>query len=132
MEGRHASKFESERKATGQDRVPAGQEFPLLATSSERAAGLDALEELENGIETAIVLQVSAALLADPPMQLTVIEVSSEEGVVTLTGEVGSSQVHYMAGKIASDYPGVTSAINELVIRQRALDGHVEQVTIGC
>lgn len=68
------------------------------------------------GVETAIVLELTAALLADPPTQLTVIGVNNDEGIVTLTGEVGDAEVRRMAGEIASSHPGVASAINDLQV----------------
>lgn len=67
-------------------------------------------------VETAIILELGVALLVDPPTQLTVIDVNNEEGVVTLTGEVDNYEVRRVAGEIASSYPGVASAVNDLQI----------------
>jgi osmotically-inducible protein OsmY len=77
-----------------------------------------------SGVETAIVLEVTAALVANPPRELTVIEVKSREGVVTLKGEVGSTQLHTMAGEIASSHPGVEETVNALEIHGRVDADH--------
>jgi len=90
---------------------------PVWAESP--VGGEDPQQEPENtqsSVETAIVLELSAALLADPPTQLTMIRVDNEEGIVTLTGEVGNAEVRRMVGEIASSHPGVASAINDLQI----------------
>lgn len=75
----------------------------------------------EPGVQTAIVLQVTAALLAEPPTELTIIEVNSKQGTVTLTGHVGSARLYTMAGEIASKHPGVESTVNDIEIRKRGL-----------
>jgi osmotically-inducible protein OsmY len=72
-------------------------------------------------VETAIVLELSVALLADPPTELTVIGVDNEEGIVTLSGEVGNQEVRRMAGEIARRHPGVASAINDLQVSPASL-----------
>ena len=73
-------------------------------------------------VETAIVLELGAALLAEPPSQLTMIRVDNEKGIVTLTGEVDNPEVRRMAGEIASSHPGVASAINDLQISSSHAD----------
>jgi len=84
-------------------------------------------------VETAIVLELSVALLADPPTQLTVIGVDNVEGIVTLTGEVGTAEVRRMAGEIASSHPWVASAINDLqlgpsgVLEAKDVSGETDQ-----
>lgn len=86
---------------------------------SERPPMLDG-----SGVETAIVLEVTAALVANPPRELTVIEVMSREGVVTLKGQVGNTQLHTMAGEIASSHPGVEETVNALEIHGRVDADH--------
>ena len=70
----------------------------------------------EANVETAIVLELSVALLADPPTELTLIRVNNEEGIVTLTGQVSNQEVRRIAGEIASSHPGVASAVNYLEV----------------
>ena len=72
-------------------------------------------------VETAIVLELNVALLADPPTALTVIGVDNEEGIVTLSGEVGNHKVRRMAGEIARRHPGVASAVNDLQVSPASL-----------
>jgi len=102
------------------DRVITALAEPLSPVWAEIPAGGENLQqEPENtqpSVETAIVLELSVALLADPPTQLTMIRVDNEEGIVTLTGEVGNSEVRRMVEEIASSHPGVASAINDLQI----------------
>lgn len=90
---------------------------PLPPLWDDIPVSSDVVQTPESGpakVETAIVLELSVALLADPPTQLTVIGVDNDAGIVTLTGEVGTAEVRRMAGEIASSHPGVASAINDL------------------
>jgi hypothetical protein len=90
---------------------------PLLPFWDDIPMSSKTLQTPENRpakVETAIVLELTVALLADPPTQLTIIGVDNDEGIVTLTGEVGNAEVRRMAGEIASSHPGVASAINDL------------------
>jgi osmotically-inducible protein OsmY len=60
--------------------------------------------------------QVVQALQDDPRMKGAAIDVSSERGIVTLTGTVSSEAVRQMAEKIARDQPGVVTVINEIKV----------------
>ena len=100
---------------TGQATVALAE--PLSPLWDDIPVSRELLQVPENGpakVETAIVLELTVALLADPPTQLTVISVDNDEGIVTLTGEVGNAEVRRMAGEIASSHPWVASAINAL------------------
>lgn len=98
-------------RALAEPLPPFGAELPAAGKPRKRD-----IQFLEASVETAIVLELSVALLADPPTQLTVIGVDNEEGIVTLRGEVGTPEVRRMAGEIASSHPGVASAVNDLQI----------------
>ena len=63
-----------------------------------------------------IVAQVRAALMVNRNVDSTEIEVSSHEGMVTLTGIVRSGAEKDLAHKIAEDCRGVRGVINELRI----------------
>jgi hypothetical protein len=107
---------------------------PLTPPASESPPGaLSPDPEIrETSVETAIVLELSVALLVDPPTQLTVIGVNNQEGIVTLSGEVGTQDVRRMAGEIASSHPGVSSAINHLEIHissQPPMTAHEDETT---
>jgi len=76
--------------------------------------------EKRGKVNTAIVTGVTAALLAEPPPHLTVVEVSHDEGTVTLKGEVGSDQVRVKTEQIAARHPKVNSIVNTLRVTPRA------------
>jgi osmotically-inducible protein OsmY len=71
-----------------------------------------------------LVLQMTAALAANPPTELTIISVADEAGTVTLSGQVSNPTLRAMAEEIAAGYPGVSHTVNELdvVPPERAQD----------
>lgn len=69
-----------------------------------------------SGLATTLLLQMTAALVVDPPTELTVIGVSDQAGIVTLTGRVSHQRFRAMAEEIASGHPGVTQAVNDLEV----------------
>jgi hypothetical protein len=85
-------------------------------TKAETA--LIAGSDTEEALDTAIVAQVTAALLANPPAKLTAIEVTNEQGVITLKGQVDSPETREMAEEIAAHYPGVSTVINALKVER--------------
>jgi osmotically-inducible protein OsmY len=64
-----------------------------------------------------IVVQVRAALMVNRNIDSTEIEVSSRNGVVTLTGIVSSGAEKDLAQKITEDCWGVAGVVNELRIK---------------
>jgi osmotically-inducible protein OsmY len=69
-----------------------------------------------SNLETMLVLQMTAALVANPPTELTIINVADEAGTVTLSGQVSSPTLRVMAEEIAARYPGVSRTVNDLEI----------------
>jgi osmotically-inducible protein OsmY len=67
-------------------------------------------------LTTMLVLQMTAALVANPPTELTIINVADEAGTVTLSGQVSNSAVRAMAERIAAEYPGVSQTVNEIEV----------------
>ena len=98
---------------------------PEAAGTEQAEPSPDTASELEPevdgpsaaNIETTIVFQVAAALVAQPPTEITVVGVESKKGIVTLTGDVPSRALRAQAGEIASVHPDVESAVNDLRIR---------------
>lgn len=86
----------------------------------EHGDGVAGAIEKHQKVNTAIVTGVTAALLADPPPCLTIIEVSHNEGIVTLKGEVGSAQVRAKTEQIAARHPEVNGIVNTLHVTPRA------------
>lgn len=70
-------------------------------------------------LATALLLEVTAALVADPPTELTIIEVADEAGIVTLSGRVSDPRFRALAEQIVAGYPGVSRAVNDLQVVQR-------------
>lgn len=103
---------------------------PAFDTGTEPVPDVDELSASD--IETAIVFQVAAALVAQLPTEITVVGVESKKGIVTLTGDVPNRALRAQAGEIASVHPDVESAVNDLQVRPG--DGTVpgeEQQTQG-
>ena len=77
---------------------------------------------------TALVLQMTAALVADPPTELTIINVADEAGTVTLSGRVSDPRFRALAEKIAAGYPGVSRTANDLEVAPPPRDrGYTEK-----
>lgn len=83
------------------------------------ARRVEGVIDVENEIttDTGVVARVIAALLEDPRTRLYPIEVSSEHGVVTLSGTVPSEEVKRAAEEIARRQRGVVSVINALHVK---------------
>jgi hyperosmotically inducible protein len=92
--------------------------------ASETSGVVRVENEITVGTETAgdvvddavIVTKVKAKLVADLEVAATNIDVDSEQGVVTLTGEVRSAEARTQAGQIARDTSGVVRVINNLTV----------------
>jgi osmotically-inducible protein OsmY len=102
-EGRSAGQGEEEQMARHRDGGPG-----RVRGQGEGGDGRD------SAVETAIVLYMAAALVADPPTELTVIDVESEDGIVTLRGQMAEGELHSAAAEMASELPGVREAINDM------------------
>lgn len=68
--------------------------------------------------DTAIHTKVKAALVNDPVVAGTAINVDVERGVVTLDGAVNGDVEKQKAGDIARGVEGVRSVSNNLVVRK--------------
>jgi hypothetical protein len=66
--------------------------------------------------DTAITAEVKAKLVADTLSNLTKINVSTRNGVVTLTGEVVASEIRARAVRIASLVKGVQSVVDNIQV----------------
>ena len=63
---------------------------------------------------TALLMELTAALITDPPIALTIVEIRDEVGTVTLSGEFGSREVRKRLEQITNQHPGVLATINDL------------------
>lgn len=69
-----------------------------------------------NALNTNVYERVSKALLDDPRTSEAVIDVVTQQGMVTLTGLVDSEEVRQAAEEIARNQPGVITVVNELKV----------------
>ncbi|MGB7876965.1 MAG: BON domain-containing protein [Anaerolineales bacterium] len=63
--------------------------------------------------------EVENALINDERTQNATIDVISDQGIVTLLGEVESSEIAQAAEEIARSPDGVIKVINSLIIKSR-------------
>jgi osmotically-inducible protein OsmY len=76
---------------------------------------IDVKNELDTDIN--IATKVNEALLDDPRTHMAVIQVVSENGVVTLKGQVDNARVRKAAQEVAEKQPGVISVVNALEVQ---------------
>ena len=67
--------------------------------------------------DTAITAKVKAALIAEPGLKSTDINVDTKEATVTLSGTVASSELRDKAKQIASSTSGVKNVVDNLVVK---------------
>lgn len=80
------------------------------ATEKTQAAG-------EYADDSAVTANVKTAILNDPLLNTSLIEVSTSQGIVTLSGTVNSEQTIARAVQVASSQKNVKSVQSELVIK---------------
>ncbi|MDQ6629051.1 MAG: BON domain-containing protein [Pseudomonadota bacterium] len=82
------------------------------------AAASQALTKLGDAIaDSAVTAQVKAAMLTDPDLKGTHIEVETKAGVVTLRGTVASVAGRSRAEHVAQETRGVRSVDSQLVVQ---------------
>jgi osmotically-inducible protein OsmY len=67
--------------------------------------------------DAAITASVKLALAFKPGVAATDINVDTDDGVVTLKGEVGTEAERQLAVEVAEDVDSVTEVVNELTVR---------------
>jgi osmotically-inducible protein OsmY len=67
--------------------------------------------------DTAITAKVKAALVAEPGLKSTDINVDTKEATVTLSGTVASNELRDKAKQIASSTNGVKNVVDNLVVK---------------
>jgi len=83
------------------------------------ARSVQGVIDVENALktDTNITNKVNYALLNDSRTRMAVIKVISENGVVTLKGQVDNERVRESAQEIAAKQPGVISVVNTLEVQ---------------
>lgn len=74
-------------------------------------------EAIKAGGDTGILAKIKAKLTADAVLRALRIEITVEDGVVTLKGSVASKEQSGNAAKIAKDTEGVKDVKNELDVK---------------
>jgi len=82
---------------------------PAPTTSNQMASAVD---------DAAITAQVKTAIMAEPSLKGTNINVDTKDGAVTLTGSVPSAPLKDRAKEIASNVAGVKSVQDKLTTTQ--------------
>jgi len=67
--------------------------------------------------DTAITAKVKAALIAEPGLKSTAIDVDTKDATVTLSGTVASNEMRDRAKQIASSTSGVKNVVDNLVVK---------------
>ncbi|MGH8714570.1 MAG: BON domain-containing protein [Casimicrobiaceae bacterium] len=67
--------------------------------------------------DTAITAKVKAALIAEPNLKSTAIDVDTKDATVTLSGTVASADLRDKAKQIASSTRGVKNVVDNLVVK---------------
>jgi osmotically-inducible protein OsmY len=67
--------------------------------------------------DSVITGKVKAAILQDPALKVTQIQVSTYKNVVQLSGFVDTSSMVRQAGTVARQVDGVTSVKNDLIVK---------------
>jgi hyperosmotically inducible protein len=93
------------------------------------ARAVEGVIDVQNMLDTdtSILGAVIHALVTDPRTDVSAIEVTSEQGVVTLRGLVDSTQIRDAAAEIAAEQPGVLSVLNELEVQE---DEYTARLTV--
>ena len=105
-----------------QQRSPAtvGQKMdrPSETASTATTAATDAMNRPANAVDdAAITAKVKTAIMAEPGLKSTEINVDTKDAVVTLTGTVPSAPLKDRAKEIASSVTGVRSVQDNLVMQ---------------
>ena len=67
--------------------------------------------------DTTLTAKVKTALIAEPGLKSTAIDVSTKDAVVTLSGEVASSTEHAKALQVAENVQGVKNVVDRLTAK---------------
>lgn len=87
---------------------------PARAPSDEAQPGAKVADAIA---DTALTAKVKTALVAEPGIKSTAIEVSTKDAVVTLTGTVESSTERAKARMVAENIQGVKNVVDNLSLK---------------
>jgi osmotically-inducible protein OsmY len=83
------------------------------------AASVQGVLGVENALDTGAIggSRVVAALTKDSQADIALVEVSDEEGVLTLEGQVGSQEIRETLEEVAEERTDVHTVISELEVK---------------
>jgi len=67
--------------------------------------------------DATLTAKVKTAIIAEPGMNALQIDVDTKNAIVSLTGNVDTTQVKARAAQLAETVPGVRSVVNNLVVK---------------
>lgn len=116
-----AQKTEGSAESAGKklDRAAdaAGQQLNTAADKVATEAKDAAAKTVSVLDDAAITAKVKGALYAEPGLKMLQLEVSTQNGVVTLNGSVDTPQLKQRAVEIAGAMSGVRSVVDKLVVK---------------
>jgi HSP20 family molecular chaperone IbpA len=97
-------------------RVPPSTANPAapMTPPADAAAGAKVAEAIT---DTALTAKVKTALVAEPGIKSTAIDVTTKDAVVTLTGTVESSTERAKARMVAENVQGVKNVVDNLALK---------------
>ncbi|HKW38099.1 MAG TPA: BON domain-containing protein [Burkholderiales bacterium] len=88
------------------------------ATENMASTANNATAKVETAADdTAITAKVKSALIAEPNLKSTDINVETKDATVTLSGTVATSELRDRAKQIASSTTGVKNVVDNLVVK---------------
>jgi hyperosmotically inducible periplasmic protein len=94
-----------------------GQKVDQSATKLANKTGEAATTVAMAADDTAITAKIKTALMAEPGLKSLDINVDTKDGMVTLSGNVGSGELHDRVKQIASTTVGVKGVIDNLMLK---------------
>ena len=93
-------------------------DVPGKRRAEATARSIEGVVDVDNVLDTdtAITARVTAAVADDPYTELSEIDMGSDRGIVTLTGQVDSASIREKAEEIAAGQQGVVEVINDLAV----------------
>lgn len=88
------------------------------ATENMASTANNASSKMATAVDdTAITAKVKSALVAEPNLKSTAIDVETKDATVTLSGTVATAELRDRAKQIASSTTGVKNVVDNLVVK---------------
>jgi len=100
----------------GEGQRPAGETDPVPVVTPAEQAGEKAVQVLDDGW---ITTKITSQYFLDDIVKATRIDVTTENGIVTLTGTVGTEEARQRALQIARQTDGVKDVVDQLKVEDQ-------------